>query len=202
MNTIHAVLCEDYGRLDASSIRNELLTEAGIRDVSCESTRNRLRIEYDPVHREPRAARRPDVPARAVRRAGSCRRGDRLVGAGASRQAARRLPVRPPPPRSRAMRAALRRRARAAPRRCPRRGAACCAARSQFLPRARDRSCRRARTRARSRRPSGGSAATPAAATSPAVTPARTAACIARTALPAASSRGSGVVAAASAQYP
>ena len=49
MNTIHAVLCEDYGRLDASSIRNELLAEAGIRGVSCETTRNRLRIEYDPV---------------------------------------------------------------------------------------------------------------------------------------------------------
>jgi hypothetical protein len=49
VNTIHAVLCEDYGRLDASSIRDELLTEAGIRDVHRETARNRLRIEYDPV---------------------------------------------------------------------------------------------------------------------------------------------------------
>ncbi len=49
MNIIHAVLCEDYGRLDARSIRDELLTEAGIRDVCCETARNRLRIEYDPV---------------------------------------------------------------------------------------------------------------------------------------------------------
>ena len=49
MNIIHAVLCEDYGRLDASSIRDELLTEAGIRNVCYEAGRNRLRIEYDPV---------------------------------------------------------------------------------------------------------------------------------------------------------
>jgi hypothetical protein len=49
VNIIHAVLCEDYGRLDASSIRDELLTEAGIRDVCYEAARHRLRIEYDPV---------------------------------------------------------------------------------------------------------------------------------------------------------
>jgi hypothetical protein len=49
VNVIHAVLCEDYGRLDAHSIRDELLTEAGIRDVCCEAARYRLRIEYDPV---------------------------------------------------------------------------------------------------------------------------------------------------------
>ena len=49
MNIIHAVLCEDYGALDASSIRDELLTEAGICDVCCETARHRLRIEYDPV---------------------------------------------------------------------------------------------------------------------------------------------------------
>jgi hypothetical protein len=48
LNTIHAVLCEDYGRLDPRSIRDELLTEAGIRDVCYETARNRLRIEYDP----------------------------------------------------------------------------------------------------------------------------------------------------------
>jgi hypothetical protein len=49
VNIIHAVLCEDHGRLDASSIRDELLTEAGIRDVGYETARHRLRIEYDPV---------------------------------------------------------------------------------------------------------------------------------------------------------
>jgi hypothetical protein len=48
VNIIHAVLCEDYGPLDPRSIRDELLTEAGIRDVCHETARNRLRIEYDP----------------------------------------------------------------------------------------------------------------------------------------------------------
>ena len=49
MNVLHAVLCEDFGPLDASRIRDELLCEAGIRDVTCENARNCLRIEYDPV---------------------------------------------------------------------------------------------------------------------------------------------------------
>jgi hypothetical protein len=49
VNVIHGVLCEDYGPLDPRSIRDELLTEAGIRDVSYETARNRLRIEYDPA---------------------------------------------------------------------------------------------------------------------------------------------------------
>jgi hypothetical protein len=49
VNIIHAVLCEDYGLLDAGSIRDELLTEAGIRDVCYETSRHRLRIEYDPL---------------------------------------------------------------------------------------------------------------------------------------------------------
>lgn len=49
MNIVHAVLCEDYGRLDPGSIRNELLTEAGICDVCYETARHRLRIEYDPL---------------------------------------------------------------------------------------------------------------------------------------------------------
>jgi hypothetical protein len=49
MNTIHAVLCEDFGQLDAGRIRDELLAEAGICGVTCENARHRLRIEYDPV---------------------------------------------------------------------------------------------------------------------------------------------------------
>lgn len=49
MNVIHAVLCEDFGRLDAGRIRDELLCEAGISGVTCESARHGLRIEYDPV---------------------------------------------------------------------------------------------------------------------------------------------------------
>ena len=49
MNVLHAVLREDFGRLDATSIRARLLAEAGIHDVCCETARNRLRIEYDPV---------------------------------------------------------------------------------------------------------------------------------------------------------
>ncbi|HVY63709.1 MAG TPA: hypothetical protein VHH11_02710 [Gammaproteobacteria bacterium] len=48
MNVVHAVLCEDYGRLDAGAIRNELMAEAGIHEVSFEKTGHRLRIEYDP----------------------------------------------------------------------------------------------------------------------------------------------------------
>jgi hypothetical protein len=49
MNVLHAVLREDFGRLDAAAIRAGLLAEAGIHDVCCETPRNRLRIEYDPV---------------------------------------------------------------------------------------------------------------------------------------------------------
>jgi hypothetical protein len=49
MTIVHAVLCEDYGRLDAKAIRNELMAESGIRDVRCEPARNRLLIEYDPA---------------------------------------------------------------------------------------------------------------------------------------------------------
>jgi hypothetical protein len=49
MNILHAVLREDFGRLDAATVRAGLLAEAGIHDVCCERTRNRLRIEYDPL---------------------------------------------------------------------------------------------------------------------------------------------------------
>jgi hypothetical protein len=49
MNVLHAVLREDFGRLDPASIRAGLLAEAGIHDVCCETARNRLRIEYDPA---------------------------------------------------------------------------------------------------------------------------------------------------------
>jgi hypothetical protein len=49
MNVLHAVLREDFGRLDASAIRASLLTERGIADVRYGETRNRLRIEYDPL---------------------------------------------------------------------------------------------------------------------------------------------------------
>jgi hypothetical protein len=48
VNILHAVLREDFGRLDASTIRAGLLAERGIADVRCEVARNRLRIEYDP----------------------------------------------------------------------------------------------------------------------------------------------------------
>jgi hypothetical protein len=49
MSILHAVLREDFGRLDASSVRAGLMTEIGIHEVCYETARNRLRIEYDPV---------------------------------------------------------------------------------------------------------------------------------------------------------
>ena len=48
MQTIHAILLEDFGRLDRDLARRELLAEKGICRVDCEGTRNTLRIEYDP----------------------------------------------------------------------------------------------------------------------------------------------------------
>jgi len=48
MKTIHTVLREDFGRLDRTLVRSELLSEKGVRDVSFELSRNGLLIEYDP----------------------------------------------------------------------------------------------------------------------------------------------------------
>jgi hypothetical protein len=48
MKTIHTVLREDFGRLDRTLVRSELLSEKGVHDVSFEPSRNGLLIEYDP----------------------------------------------------------------------------------------------------------------------------------------------------------
>lgn len=50
MKTIHAVLCEDFGRLDRSIVREKLLAEPGVHGVSFEEARNGLLVEYDPAH--------------------------------------------------------------------------------------------------------------------------------------------------------
>jgi acetyltransferase len=49
MKTIHTMLCEDFGRLDRSLVREKLLAEPGVHDVSFEEGRNSLLIEYDPA---------------------------------------------------------------------------------------------------------------------------------------------------------
>ncbi len=49
MKTIHTILREDFGRLDRNLVRSELLSEHGVKDVSFESIRNGLSIEYDPA---------------------------------------------------------------------------------------------------------------------------------------------------------
>lgn len=49
MNIIHAILREDFGRLDRNLVRSELLSERGVSNVYFESTRNGLSIEYDPA---------------------------------------------------------------------------------------------------------------------------------------------------------
>jgi hypothetical protein len=48
MTTVHTMLREDFGRLDRTQVRAELMAERGIRDVVYETERNRLCIEYDP----------------------------------------------------------------------------------------------------------------------------------------------------------
>ncbi len=48
VKTIHTVLREDFGRLDRNLVRSELLSEHGVKDVSFETVRNSLSIEYDP----------------------------------------------------------------------------------------------------------------------------------------------------------
>jgi hypothetical protein len=49
MKTIHTILREDFGRLDRNLVRSELLSERGVKDVSFESLRNGITIEYDPA---------------------------------------------------------------------------------------------------------------------------------------------------------
>jgi hypothetical protein len=48
MKTIHTILREDFGRLDRNLVRSELLSELGVKDVSFETVRNSVSIEYDP----------------------------------------------------------------------------------------------------------------------------------------------------------
>jgi hypothetical protein len=48
MKTIHTILREDFGRLDRTLVRSELLSEKGVHDVMFEQSRNGLSIEYDP----------------------------------------------------------------------------------------------------------------------------------------------------------
>ena len=48
MKTIHTVLREDFGLLDRTLVRSELLSEKGVHDVTFEQSRNGLLIEYDP----------------------------------------------------------------------------------------------------------------------------------------------------------
>ena len=48
MKVIHTILREDFGRLDRSVVRAELLAEKGVYDVAYAPARNGLRIEYDP----------------------------------------------------------------------------------------------------------------------------------------------------------
>ncbi len=47
MKTIHAVLRGDFGRLNRNLVRSELLSERGVKEVSFETVRNSLSIEYD-----------------------------------------------------------------------------------------------------------------------------------------------------------
>lgn len=49
MKTIHTVLREDFGRIDRDLVRQRLLAEPGVHDVSFEESRNGLLIEYDPA---------------------------------------------------------------------------------------------------------------------------------------------------------
>ena len=49
MKAIHAIVLEDFGKVDRSLIRMRLLAENGIHQVDCDTTPNGLRIEYDPA---------------------------------------------------------------------------------------------------------------------------------------------------------
>lgn len=49
MKTIHTILREDFGLLDRNLVRSELLSERGVNQVSFETARNGLSIEYDPA---------------------------------------------------------------------------------------------------------------------------------------------------------
>ena len=49
MKTIHTILREDFGLLDRNLVRSELLCERGVTQVSFETARNGLSIEYDPT---------------------------------------------------------------------------------------------------------------------------------------------------------
>jgi hypothetical protein len=48
MKTIRTILREDFGRLDRTLVRSELLSEKGVHEVTFERSRNGLSIEYDP----------------------------------------------------------------------------------------------------------------------------------------------------------
>jgi hypothetical protein len=49
MKTIHTVLRQDFGELDAAVIRTELLATEGVHAVALEPERAGLAIEYDPA---------------------------------------------------------------------------------------------------------------------------------------------------------
>jgi uncharacterized protein (DUF2267 family) len=46
---VHTILREDFGVLDANVIRKEILSMTGVHNVTLESARNGLAIEYDPA---------------------------------------------------------------------------------------------------------------------------------------------------------
>ena len=49
MKTIHTILKDDVGRLAQNLLRSELLSERGVQNVSFETARNGVSIEYDPA---------------------------------------------------------------------------------------------------------------------------------------------------------
>ena len=49
MKTIYTILKEDVGRLAQNLLRSELLSERGVQNVSFETARNGVSIEYDPA---------------------------------------------------------------------------------------------------------------------------------------------------------
>lgn len=48
MKTIRTILRNDLGLLDRNLVRSELLSERGVKNVSFESVRSWLSVEYDP----------------------------------------------------------------------------------------------------------------------------------------------------------
>jgi hypothetical protein len=46
---VHTILREDFGVLDANVIRKQILSMTGVHNVTFESARNGLTIEYDPA---------------------------------------------------------------------------------------------------------------------------------------------------------